>query len=186
MSNDGGMLSQDEIDSLFKQATGKNIAQPPTAPRDTYPSAASPVTPSTRPQQGTQPKAPSAAPLPTSAPVPSYEVLETLQATVADLAQRMTKLETAISRLGREEREVPDVSVTVQGLSQRLGAVVKDLQKVNSQVRATLRGLGGTPVYSIRSKFTCESCGSHGSVAIPMRCTKCGKEGWYGWWPKKE
>lgn len=105
---------------------------------------------------------------------------------MADLVQRITKVETGISNLNQKEREVPDVSVPIQRLSQGLETVVKDIQKVNNQVRGVLRGLEGTPGYDIRNSFTCESCGSHGFIAIPMRCTKCKGEGWWGWWPKQE
>jgi hypothetical protein len=157
MSDDGSVLPQAEIDSLFKQATGQDIAPPPTAepaaPNSAPRPAASPVTPSTRPPQKVEPAAPTATPLPTPAPAPSDEVLKTIQATVADLAQRVARLETSIGSLSQKQREVPDLSVTIQRLSQRLEAVVKDLQKVNSQVAGVLRGLEGT---------------------------------WWGWWPKKK
>ncbi len=190
INDTGSVLPQATIDALFKQATGKDIAQPPeakpTAPSATSQPPVSPVTPSTRPPQRAEPVAPSATPVQTPAPVPSDEVLKTLQATMTDLAQRITKVETSINRLSQKETEVPDASVPVQRLSQRLEAVVKDLQQVNSQVGRVLKGLEGTPDYGVRNSFTCESCGSHGFVAIPMRCTKCDGEGWWGWWPKKE
>ena len=186
----GSVLPQATIDALFKQATGNDIAPPPeakpTAPSVTPRPLAAPVTPSAGPTQRAEPVAPKATPVQTPSPVPSDEVLKTLQATVTDLTQRITKVETSINRLGQKEREVPDVSVVIQRLSHRLGAVVKDLQKVDNQVERVLRGLDGTPDYGMRNDFTCESCGSHGFIAIPMRCTSCGGEGWWGWWPKKK
>jgi hypothetical protein len=98
----------------------------------------------------------------------------------------MTKVETSINDLSQKEESTPDVSVSVQRLSQRLEAVAKNLQKVNGRVDGVLRGLEGTPGYGIRNDFTCDSCGSHGLIALPMKCTKCGGEGWWGWWPKEK
>ena len=187
MSGDGSVLPQAEIDVLFKQATGKNISPPPaaepTAPGGTPRPSAGHATPGTSPPQRAEP---AVLPVQAVAPAPSDDVLETIQATLADLAQRMTEVETSISRLGQKERGMSDVSIPVQRLSQRLEAVARDLQKVNGQVGGVLRGLQGTPGYGIRNHFTCESCGSHGLMAIPMRCSKCGSEGWWGWWPKEK
>lgn len=192
MDDTGSVLPQTDIDVLFKQATGKSIARPPpakpAAPEATTSPPASPVTPSAEPPDRTGPAAPPVVVAATT-PVPATppdDAFKTLQATVVDLAQRIARVETSISRLGQQEREVPDVSVTVQRLSQRLEAVIKELHKVNSQVGGVTRGLQGTAGYGIRSSFTCESCGSQGFVAIPMRCTNCGSEGWWGWWPKEK
>ncbi len=217
MSGDGSVLPQNEIDSLFKQATGKDIAPPPAA-TPAAPSAApqpvaSPVVPDTGPPQNVEPAAPKAipvslpppapsvnpappppppvpdaAPAPVSAPspAPSDDILKKIQANVADLTRRMAKVEVEISMLDQEEEVMPDLSIPVQRLSRRLDTVVKELQKVNSRTDGISRGLKGTPDYAIRDDFACESCGSRGFVAIPMRCTDCGSEGWWGWWPKKQ
>ncbi len=189
MSGDGSVLPQAEIDALFKQATGKSIS-PPSGAEATVSGEAprpsvSPAAPSTKPPQEVEPAVPS-SPVLTAAPTPSDDVLQTIQATLDELARRMTKIETNISRLSQKEGSVADVSLPVQRLSQRLDAMVKDLQKVDSQVGGVLRGVEGTPGYGIRNDFTCESCSSHGFIALPMRCTKCGEEGWWGWWPKEK
>ncbi len=190
MSNGGSVLPQAEIDALFKQATGKSISSPPVAVATVSGEAprppASPAAPSTKPPQEAEPAVPASIPVQPAAPAPSDDLLKTIQATLDDLAQRMTKVETNISGLSQQEGSAPDISASVQRLSQRLEAVVKNLQKVNSQVGGVLRGLEGTPGYGIRNAFTCQSCGSHGFIALPMRCTKCDEEGWWGWWPKEK
>jgi hypothetical protein len=33
---------------------------------------------------------------------------------------------------------------------------------------------------------TCQGCGAKGMVATSIKCTKCGRETYLGWWPKKE
>ncbi len=178
MSDGGSVLPQAEIDALFKQATGKSISPPSGAEASASGKASYPSASPAEPSPG--------RPVQTAAPTPSDDVLKTIQATLDDLVQRMTKVETNISRLSQKEEKAADVRLPVQKLSQRLETVVKNLRKVDSQVSGVLRGLEGTPGYSIRSDFTCQSCGSHDFIAIPMRCTKCGSDGWWGWWPNEK
>lgn len=179
MNDEGSVLPQNDIDALFKQATGKDIA---SAPSSTPQPATSPPSSSAEPLQREEPAAPSVTP----APTPSGNALKNIEATVADLAGRITKLEADISRFSRNGKGSADFSLPVRRLSQKLGVVANGVRKVNSQVVRIQRGLKGTPGYSLRSGFTCESCGSQSFVAIPMRCTSCGSEGWWGWWPREE
>lgn len=187
MSNEGSVLPQSDIDAIFKQATGMDIATPPAAKpaalNNTAPS--SPVVTNTKLSPEPAPTAPPPAPAPALSPPPSDDALKKIQATVAELSQRITNMETSIRSLSLGEQKVPDVKTSIQQLSLRLKAIMKDLQKTRSQVGAITRGLEATPDYGICSDFICESCHSQGFVATPTRCTKCGREGWRGWWPKQ-
>jgi len=216
MSDDGNVLPQAKIDAMFnKQATDKNGAPPsptdsaapsltdsapppPTdsavssltdsaAPSETDQPSTSQVITDTNPPQDEETLAPSDGDevQPLVSP-PSDEFLTMTQAVVADIAQRVAKVETNFSRLSQKERENADVGILAQQLSQRFETLAKELQKVKSQLSGVLRGLDGTPGYNIRHEFTCRSCGSPGLAAIPMRCTNCGSEGWWGWWPKEK
>ena len=42
-----------------------------------------------------------------------------------------------------------------------------------------------TPTFDIRKKFSCD-CGAKGMVAVSIKCTKCNKETWMGWWSNKQ
>ncbi len=103
MSDGGSVLPQAEIDALFKQATGKSIVPPPVDEASSSGAAPSspirPAAPSTKAPQEVAPAVPSSSPplVQTAAPAPSDELLKTIQATLNDLAQRMTKVETNIS-----------------------------------------------------------------------------------------
>ncbi len=190
-SLDGSVLPQNEIDALFKQATGKAIvpaatAAEPVVTSGTSEPAASPVTPGTRSPQSRAAAPPRATPERPPSPAPDNGILKAIQASIADLAQRMSKVEINISQLSQKNTETPDVSTSVQQISRRVEAIMRDLQKTNTQVRGIMSGLEGTPDYNARRSFTCESCGHSGFVAIPMRCTRCGSEGWCGWWPKEK
>jgi len=42
------------------------------------------------------------------------------------------------------------------------------------------------PLWGARYQITCNSCGSKGWIATAIKCTKCGRETYWGWRPKKE
>lgn len=44
----------------------------------------------------------------------------------------------------------------------------------------------GDPLSGAREDITCQGCGSRGCIAVLIKCTKCGRETYQGWWPKKE
>jgi len=44
--------------------------------------------------------------------------------------------------------------------------------------------LDGTPALGLKHHFKCD-CGASGLVALHIQCTKCGKETWWGWFPKE-
>lgn len=43
----------------------------------------------------------------------------------------------------------------------------------------------GTPLLGLRKRFKCD-CGIEGYLAVHIRCTDCGRETWFGWFPDKE
>ena len=196
MGDDNSVLAQSEIDALFKPVIGKSAAAAPPRPAalggKPSPKAAPVATRAAQPVAAAGPVPARSAAAPRTSPVaaeaaspsPSNETIKALQASLADLAQRITKVETSVRQLSQREQEVHEIDPAVQRLSKKLPAVVKELQKVNDQVRGIGRGLAATPDYGVRKDFTCSSCGSHGFVAMPMKCTQCGSEGWWGWWPK--
>jgi len=46
--------------------------------------------------------------------------------------------------------------------------------------------VSGDPLSGVKYQFTCSSCGSKGSSAVKIKCTKCGYETYLDRWPKKE
>lgn len=43
-----------------------------------------------------------------------------------------------------------------------------------------------SPLYGAKRQISCKACGSNGWIAVAIKCTKCGRETYFGWWPKKE
>jgi len=42
------------------------------------------------------------------------------------------------------------------------------------------------PLWGARYQITCNTCGSKGWIAAAIKCTRCGRETYFGWSPKKE
>ena len=40
-----------------------------------------------------------------------------------------------------------------------------------------------TPLWKARERFSCRNCGNKGWIAIPVKCTHCGHETYWGWFP---
>jgi len=59
-----------------------------------------------------------------------------------------------------------------------------DLASIERRIEAMEEHLEGTPALGLRKWFKCD-CGTTGFVAIRVKCTKCGKEDWWGWFPKQ-
>jgi hypothetical protein len=209
MDEDGRTLSQDEIDAMLKSTTPRQSAPPPTspapAPQAAPVSAAPEPAPQAAPVSAAPEPAPQAAPVsaapepaPQAAPVstapepaprttsgPGLAVDSSLSAIVAELAQRLSVMEATLGRFGQIEKALAETKSGGSPNLQDFQAVVKQLKKVTAQVNNTAQGLQGTPGYGAQTSFKCSSCGAQGLVATPFRCTRCGKDRWLGWWPKK-
>ncbi len=179
MSDDGNVLPQDAIDALFKKATGQDIASAPAATATAEPPPAAPPPVAAAPVAAA-PVAP--PPPPPPAPIAAQDpALPALQATVNGLAQQMARLEASVAQLGNGGGG--DTTAAVRQMSQRLDGITRQLKKMDGRVGTISKSLEATPDYAARKEFTCSSCGSHGFLAVPMKCTGCGHEGWWGWWP---
>lgn len=150
-------LSQDDIDALVGKFPNMKQASP-LAADETVTAGPGPAVTAPPPSQ------PAAAPA----------TANSLQSTVADLADRLVKIETAIAKLNQQTSSPAEPK-----------AMTQQLQKLSSQVEAITANLKYTAGYNIGKVFKCDSCGTTNAVAIPVKCTGCGQQKWWGWWPKK-
>jgi len=106
---------------------------------------------------------------------------------------------TKVRRRLKEEKAAPQ-SKTKEGgtietpLEPRAGCLESNVQELQSRVEvletivAELcdieNRLDGTPALGLKHRFNC-SCGASGLVAVRIKCTKCGQETYWGWWPEK-
>jgi len=100
-----------------------------------------------------------------------------------ELYERIRSLETTLSKLERLEQRILLLESTNAECTNELSMVVQQLKAISSQVGALKKGINNTPLYDAHGKFICSGCGSKGDVAAVVRCTKCGRERWVGWWP---
>ncbi len=215
------LLSQDEIDSLFKQATGKSVNRSPAAEaeqpapvitpvqsavptpqaeiiRPAAPASQTVVSPKPTPPAAAEPHtsapvvlkraAPVAAPpiqRPPAQPAPvafqasddqneTNEILLNISERLSEIESRLAKLER--SGAGKSSQQGALQQSKVERLSQQFRGLAEAIQVIQA-------GLKNTPDYNLRAEFVCEHCGSHGAVNTRQRCSKCGNEGWWGWWP---
>jgi len=154
------MISQAEIDAMVA-AVPKKEAAPAEAEK---PDHAHPT-----PQE--------ASPTPASP-----DEIEPLHAIVADLAQRLAKIEAAMGNLDQLQKTVVEANAIIRQQPQDFQAVVNQLQEFSAQVEDISAKLRSTLGYNIGDIFRCNSCDSKGLVAIRVKCTECGQENWWGWW----
>jgi hypothetical protein len=120
-------------------------------------------------------------------------------AVIEEVLERIEGMEATLENSGAlgEGEQVGDVKnllARLDGLERIVGTkplqkedvrkIKADLAKLSRQIEAISANLKDTPVYGLHKHFVCRSCGSGGHVALIIRCTQCGKEGWQGWWPE--
>ena len=84
--------------------------------------------------------------------------------------------------------------VEMAPIQQKLASLESEIKELESRVEI-LETIGmdlvdmgarldGTPALGLKDKFTCH-CGASGFVALRIKCTKCGRETWWGWYPER-
>ncbi len=68
---------------------------------------------------------------------------------------------------------------------QQLESRVDVLEAISAELEDMETLLGGAPALGLEHDFKCD-CGASGFVAVHIICTKCGRDTYWGWWPKKE
>ena len=75
--------------------------------------------------------------------------------------------------------------VSLKNEVQELERRVEVLEAISAGLRDIEARLDGTPALGLRHRFKCD-CGASGLVALLVKCTKCGEESYWGWWPDKD
>lgn len=106
---------------------------------------------------------------------------------LASLSQRLAAVESMTARMARLEAQVAGLQQAgaCGPSAQEYQALMNQVRKLTAQVEGLTRAAQATPGFGSRNSFTCSSCGAQGMVATVVRCTKCGKDKWLGFWPRK-
>ena len=113
------------------------------------------------------------------------ERIEGMEATIESFGplgegEQAGDIKNLLARLDKLERIVGPKPLQKEDVRK----IKADLAKLSRQIEAISANLKDTPAYGLHKHFVCRSCGSGGHVALIIRCTQCGKEGWQGWWPE--
>ena len=205
------LLSQADVDALIQSLSRTEAAKPAPAvakPANTAPNKnaavgnpntasrpSGPVKPA--PAQKTSSAAqapkttPAAAQTPKAAPPekePKSDVnqaaISSLNARASELEQQLNQLAASVKRLDFLEKKITELESQIEHNRQDPGLPQK-IEVLSGQLRKIAANLKGTPGYGVRDTFKCEKCRDEGHVAVIFRCTGCGHERWYGWWPNK-
>jgi DNA repair exonuclease SbcCD ATPase subunit len=112
------------------------------------------------------------------------EVVNVLNAKIAELTKQLNQIQGAIKSLDGIEKKLGALTAKVEN-NKEPAQTAERVQKLNDELKKIAHNLKGTPGYGIKHSFDCEKCSDHGHVAVMFRCTRCGQERWYGWWPEK-
>ena len=88
------------------------------------------------------------------------------------------------AKLSVETTPVRSGVESLEGKIHQLESRVEILEVISAKIEDVETRLDGTPALDLRQRFKCD-CGASGFVALHARCTKCGEESWWGWFPKK-
>jgi hypothetical protein len=180
-TDDEKVLTQADVDAL--------VALVPDAPR----AAAAPVA-SAKPVQVDSPpakpiaaepvqaKAPAQQPSPPN-PINSNEVAA-LQKTIADLSRQVSKLANTAQRLDLLEERTGQLAQLIQHAAHSEQPSGEQIAEIQAELRELSRYQNNH--HELREDFECAHCKSKGTVAFLTKCTSCGQERWFGWWPRRK
>jgi uncharacterized coiled-coil protein SlyX len=177
-NGDEKVLTQADVDAL--------VALVPDAPR----AAAPPV--SANPVHVAKPQPVMAEPVRSSVSIHEIPSANTghsseiiaLQKTVADLTRQVSKLANTAQRIDLLEERTSQLAQLIQHQAHNVPPAEEQIAEIQAQLRDLSRHLNERP--ELREVFECRHCKSKGTVAFLTKCTACGRERWFGWWPRQK
>jgi hypothetical protein len=169
------VLSQADIDTL--------VGLMPDKPR-TSSSSIKPITVDKPPQQQSIEPASTDKPAGESTSNKSISSSEVagLQNNLADLFKRVNKLNEANQRLVVLEEKVEHLAKMMRLQSDHMQPLEQRITEISTRFREYSHFQKIRP--ELRDDFQCDECQSKANMAFLVKCTTCGKEEWFGWWPE--
>ena len=180
-NDDEKVLTQADADAL--------VALLPDAPR----AAAAPVA-GAKPVQVNNPPAKPIAAEPVLAKAPAHEPpspspaisneVAALQKTIADLSRQVSKLDNTAQRLDLLEERTGQLAQLIQHAAHSEQPSGEQIAEIQAELRELSQRKNNH--HELREDFECAHCKSKGTVAFLTKCTSCGQERWFGWWPRRK
>ncbi len=117
--------------------------------------------------------------------VPREDLMPKISALEREIG-KVSRLERDTSKIARLEQELTDMNTTVQNLTSQLQNAHDQMRKIAGQAKKNSQGLKDTWGYQLKQNFECQECGSQGYVVGLVKCSDCGEEEWWGWWPPED
>ena len=194
-NDDEKVLSQGEVDKLVALVPNKPRAAATADSTSTAPAPA-PVAEAVRdipPVRISIPipeKEPAPIPVKTAAPPPPQPAaapgkeITALKETVADLSRQVNILMDLTARMDFMDEKIDNLAGQINQGTGESPEMLRQMGEIQAQLRKLSHDL--RPQQALREHFHCEKCHSTGNVAFRTKCTSCGEERWFGWWPKKK
>ena len=178
MDDTGKVLQQAEIDVIFKNATGRAMASTATddTPDDDIEDS---VTEAATPEVPVEEKE--------TPSVPQHEgtVLNEILRKLDSLTECVTTLENRIEELEIKTNRVGELRDRISLIAGEMREERTHIKKISGNIESLVDVLKNTPGAGMRRYYTCNNCGSQGYPVIPVKCSVCGEEGWWGWFSEK-
>ena len=182
MSTDNKVLSQEEIDAMLSEGSSDGG----DSSDDSEPAAESAAQPAAAVAVAAEPAVPAATPAAVPAPTPAAPALpDETREMLSRMSERLETLGAAMERIAQLERGLTETNSAVRLMHHDMQMMAGQVQLVSSRVEGILSNLKATLGYRAQSSYVCASCRTTGEVAAQVKCTHCGKENWWGWWPSK-
>jgi hypothetical protein len=97
----------------------------------------------------------------------------------AEDKNKVQPLSTSLPEKAAIEQQLASLETRLSNLETEL----EILEIIESSLQAIEARMEGTPALGLKQHFKCQ-CGASGFVALRIQCTKCGRETWWGWFPK--
>jgi hypothetical protein len=110
--------------------------------------------------------------------------LDVLQKALTDLTKQVAKLTNAIQRIDILEEKTEQLARALSQSPNNIQpseGVIREIQAQLKEVSSNLKNK-----HDLRDIFQCATCKSKSTVAFYTKCTSCGHEKWFGWWPNKK
>ena len=105
------------------------------------------------------------------------------QASLTALNSRFDGLQAAMIRIDALEQTLSGLSDLITKGVPGSKTVNADMKRLAAQVDRLSQELRHSFGVSAKHGYSCDSCGHLGEVAAHVKCTHCGKDGLWGWWP---
>ena len=161
---DDVVLSQADIDALIKGSSGKNTPEKQSTSATVEKQPAPKIVAASRSQMEQLKTEKEFKPALSSPTPPQPQSKNTAKARSAPVARKPAN-------------QTPELAI--------LQAAVKDLTRRLAKMEIALAEAQQGKNQNMNKMFHCDSCNSQGLVAFSTKCTKCGKQTWWGWWPQK-